>query len=300
MNVLSLFNGISVGRMALDKADISVSSYFSSEIKPNALEFCKRHFPEDEKNCLGDITKIDSSKLPKIDLLIGGSPCQDFSQANAIRRGVEGKKSGLFYEYVRLLNELKPRWFLLENVSMKKEHENIITEELGVEPVVINSKLVSGQLRKRLYWTNIPQNEELKDKGIILQDVLDSGYTDRKKARCLLVSDSRPLATPVKMFHRYHATGFTTLVFKDKIHYIKCMAHYRKNFPEKTALSIDRSNIDTSIYNGIRYLNKRERARLQNIDEKYVENMVENEVSGLLGDSWTLDVIVHLIKGIKK
>ena len=158
---------------------------------------------------------MKAEDLPKIDLLIGGSPCQDFSNANLVKDGLDGEKSGLFYHYLRLLHELKPKYFLLENVKMKKSDQAKISELLGVEPVAINSKLLSAQSRPRLYWTNIPDVVPPDDKGIRVEDILEDGYCPLPKSRCLLVSDSRPLTTPVKMYHR-STLGFTTLIFKDK------------------------------------------------------------------------------------
>ena len=198
INVLSLFDGMSCGRIALERAGIKVDNYYSSEIKGCALSIAKYHFPQDDINRLGDVTKIDSRYLPEITLLIGGSPCQDFSQANKERLGDKGVKSGLFYEYIRLLEETKPKYFLLENVRMKKEHQEIVSSLMGVEPVVINSELLAPHLRHRLYWTNIPFDKNIEDKGLNLNDFLVDGYSDRLKARTLLESDSRPLSTPIK------------------------------------------------------------------------------------------------------
>jgi len=127
MNVLSLFDGMSCGRIALEKAGVDVTNYFSSEIKDYAIKVADINYPQDTPNRLGDITKINGKDLPKIDLLIGGSPCQDFSGANKERLGVDGTKSGLFFEYVRLLEETNPKYFLLENVRMKKEHQDFIS-----------------------------------------------------------------------------------------------------------------------------------------------------------------------------
>ena len=193
INALSLFDGMSCGQLALKKANIKVKNYFASEVKKEAIKVTQENFPNTIQ--LGDITKLNTNDLPKIDLLIGRSPCQDFSRANINISGLEGKKSGLFYEYLRVLKEVKPKYFLLENVKMKKEHEDVISELLGVKPIEIDSKLVSGALRRRLYWTNIPNIVQPRDKNILLQDVLTEGYTDRSKARGLMEADSRPLAS---------------------------------------------------------------------------------------------------------
>jgi len=301
MNVLSLFDGMSCGRIALEKAGIEVSNYYSSEIKEYAIQVANEHYPQDKNNRLGDITKIKSESLPVIDLLIGGSPCQDFSQANKERLGDKGAKSGLFYEYVRLLKETKPKYFFLENVRMKKEHQDLISSIVGCEPIVINSELVAPHLRHRLYWTNIPFEEMPVDKELKLNDFLVNGYSDRRKARTLLESDSRPLSTPIKMAHRYFNTGFTTLIFKDKKHYEDIKIHFDKNFKGKSALEINKIvvNMDLSLYAGLRYMSNNERESCQTVPIGYTDNLKHNDASCLLGDGWTVDVIAHIFKGIK-
>jgi DNA-cytosine methyltransferase len=152
MNVLSLFDGMSCGQIALKKLGIQVDNYFASEIDKHAIAVTMHNFPNTIQ--LGDVTKVFAKDLPKIDLLIGGSPCQGFSFAGK-QLNFDDPRSKLFFEFVRLLEETKPKYFLLENVLMKKEYEQIITDHLGVEPIFINSALVSAQNRKRLYWTNI-------------------------------------------------------------------------------------------------------------------------------------------------
>jgi len=225
INVLSLFDGISCGQLALERSEIKINNYFACEIKKDAIAVTMDNFPNTIQ--LGDVREVDFTKLPKIDLLIGGSPCQDLSQAHSERKGLEGNKSSLFWEYVRALNETNPKYFLLENVEMPKNDYQIISKTVGTYPININSELVSPQLRNRYYWTNIgPGDYDLfgfrtcaisqpKNKKIYLQDILTSGKADRLKARCLLESDSRPLKNQEKMRHRYFDTGFTTLVFED-------------------------------------------------------------------------------------
>lgn len=302
VNVFSGFDGMSCGQYVLSSLGVNVENYYASEIKKHAMAVTNEHFPSTVQ--LGDISKITAEQLPKIDIYIGGSPCQDFSQANKVRLGADGVKSGLFWEYVRLLGEIKEKnpevLFFLENVKMKKEHEDLVTEVMGVTPVKINSKLVSGQLRNRLYWTNInngaiPQPCNTKEE---FQNVLMSGYTDREKARTLLESDSRPLSTPVKMFHRYYAKGFTTLVFKDKEHYNKCKSHYDTNFKGMSAKEIDLKLpfVDVSVYEGLRYMNKQERCLLQGLPKDYCDSLTENEAACLLGDGWNCQTIKHIFQ----
>lgn len=282
MNVLSLFDGMSCGRIALERAGIPVTNYFASEVKKHAIKVSSHNYPDTIH--LGDVTQIKASQLPKIDLLIGGSPCQDFSRGNAVRDGLNGTKSGLFFEYLRLLEETKPKYWLLENVIMNDADYDTISNYVGTEPVRINSSLVSAQLRDRLYWTNIgPEYFDLfgnrkstipkpKDKKILLKDILTSGYVDRDKSRALLESDSRPLKTLEKMWHRYNSTGFTTVVF-------------------------DSPDLDWR--KGLRYFNQTELERLQTVPEGYTKILSRNDAACLLGDGWTVDVIVHIFNHIQ-
>jgi len=188
LNVLSLFDGMSCGQLALQRAGIKVNQYYAAEIDKYAIQVTQKNFPNTIQ--LGDVTKVKGSDLPKIDLIIGGSPCQGFSFAG---KGLnfEDPRSKLFFEFVRLIKECNPKWFFLENVRMKKEHELVISQYMKVAPIEINSALVSAQNRVRLYWTNINEKPyglfgdmvadipQPKDKGILLQDVLDNNVPDK-------------------------------------------------------------------------------------------------------------------------
>lgn len=169
MNVLSLFDGMSCGMMALQRAGIKVDNYYSSEIDKYAMTVSAANYPEIIQ--VGDITKLDLSTLPKIDLVMGGSPCQGFSVAG---KGLafDDPRSALFFEFVKCVKELNPKYFLLENVNMKKEWLAVIADYMGVEGIKINSALVSAQNRNRWYWSNIPGIEQPKDRGIVLRDIL--------------------------------------------------------------------------------------------------------------------------------
>ena len=283
MKVLSLCDGMSCGHIALDKAGIEVTDYYAAEIKKIAIKVTKANYPETVH--IGDVNKISyrngtlytekgSFNVGHIDLVMFGSPCQTFSIAmkKELRIGLEDrKKSGLFLECFRILQEVKPTYFLMENVArMKKEDENFITQLMGVNPIRINSKLVSAQLRDRLYWTNIPNVTAPQDKGIKLQDILTSGYTDREKARALLVSDSRPLKNKSKMLHRYNNSSFSTLIWEQK------------------------GNDDS-----IRYMNQTELERCQTVPEGYTNVLTRNQAANVLGDGWTVDVIAHILKHIR-
>lgn len=173
MNVLSLFDGMSCGQIALNRAGLAYDVYYASEIDKHAIKVTQHNYPNTVQ--LGDVTKITTDNAPKIELLIGGSPCQGFSFAGS-ELNFNDPRSKLFFEYVRLLRELKPKWFLLENVVMKQEYQDVITKYLGVQPMMINSSLVSAQNRKRLYWTNIPFSLP-EDIGVMLSDVVGESIT---------------------------------------------------------------------------------------------------------------------------
>lgn len=174
MNVLSLFDGISTGRLALDMAGIPVDRYFSSEVEPAPMAVSAKRWPDVEQ--IGDCRKVRAKDLPRIDLVIGGSPCQGFSRAGR-HKNFDDPRSALFFEYVRVLEEVRAInpavKFMLENVAMKKEWEAVITETLGVSPIHINSATVSAQNRPRVYWTNIPGVTQPPERNIKLADVID-------------------------------------------------------------------------------------------------------------------------------
>ena len=170
MNVLSLFDGMSCGMIALDRLGIKVDNYYASEIDKYAIQVSQANYPDIIQ--VGDITKLDLSTLPKIDLVMGGSPCQGFSFAGK-QLAFDDPRSALFFEFVKCVDTLKPKYFLLENVKMKKEYLDVISEYMGVEPIFIQSSLVSAQSRQRYYWTNIPNVEQPEERGIVLRDILE-------------------------------------------------------------------------------------------------------------------------------
>lgn len=280
MKVLSLCDGMSIAHIALDKIGIPVDKYYAAEIKPIAIKVTKDNYPDTIH--IGDVNKISykggilytengNYNVGHIDLMVFGSPCQSFSRCmkTDMRVGLEDKtRSGLFFECYRILQEVHPTWWLLENVaSMKAEDRDYLTECMGVEPIRINSKLVCAALRDRYYWTNIPGITQPEDKGITLQSILMSGWTDREKARTLLVSDSRPLRDKQKMLHRYKKFG--TIVWEEK------------------------GNDDS-----IRYLNQIELERCQTVPKGYTRCLTRNEAADVLGDAFTVDVIAHIFSFI--
>jgi DNA (cytosine-5)-methyltransferase 3A len=274
MKVLSLFDGMSCGQIVLQKLNIEVDKYYASEIKKHAIEVTQYNYQNTIQ--LGDITKIDGTQL-EIDLLIGGSPCQDFSAANKTRDGLNGEKSRLFYEFIRLLKETKPKYFLLENVKMKKEWEDVITDTLkeiypDTQVYNINSKLVSAQLRNRFYWTNIQGVTQPEDRGIKLQDILESGYTKKIKHSCLNTK-SGANGSQEYMLHRASTTGMTTLIY---------------NTP------------DFKDDNGVRWCTQAEMELLQNVPIGYTGILNKQKAGDLLGDGWTVDVVAHILSFIPR
>jgi DNA (cytosine-5)-methyltransferase 3A len=184
LKVVSLFDGISCGMVALERANIPVEEYHAFEIDKYAIQVSQKNYPSIIRH--GSVVGADFKQFKGADLLIGGSPCQDLSIAKTNRQGLDGARSGLFWEYVRGLYKSNPKYFLFENVSsMPKEAKSIITSELGFAPIMINSALVSAQQRKRLYWTNIPGIEQPRGKGVLLKDILESGIVDREKSYCI-------------------------------------------------------------------------------------------------------------------
>ena len=303
MKVLSLCDGMSCGHIALDRVGIKVSQYFAAEIKETAIKVTQANYPNTIQ--IGDVNQIRYKdgvlytekgifEVGHIDLVMFGSPCQTFSIAMLNNRiGLEDKeKSGLFLECHRILKEVNPTYFLMENVaSMRNEDKEIISYMMGVEPLRINSEIIAPALRDRYYWTNIPNITPPQRKNISFQDILIEGFTNREKAHCLLVSDSRPLTTPVKMFHRY-LLGFGNLIFKSEEQYEQCQKYYAENFKGMKAKDIPTNA--TTVFDGVRFPNQTELERLQTVPEGYTNCLTRDEAADVLGDGWTIDVIAHI------
>lgn len=276
INVLSLFDGMSCGKIALERAGVKVNNYFASEIDKHAIAVTKHNYPNTIH--VGDVTKLKSSSLPKIDLLIGGSPCQSISNLGD-RSGLYGK-SALFFEWLRLKEETNPKYFLLENVVGNKKSIQQITDLVGVEPVLFNSNLVSAQNRARLYWTNIdfrlPEN-----KGIVLKDVLD-----KEPSSCSTLSESR-----------------LKWLLSDKGQ-MSVSKKYSAIDPIKanclTARSDASWNCNYVTRNGvITKLSPEEYEKLQTVPVGYTSTARTSERYRMLGNGWTVDVIAHILKNMK-
>ena len=234
-----------------------------------------------------------------------GSPCQSFSIAmkTDLRIGLEDDaKSGLFYECYRVLKEVNPKYFFVENVaSMTDENRNILSECLGVQPALVQASNYGPVLRKRYYWTNFESYSQT-GKALNFQDILDEGYTDREKGHALLVSDSRPLTSPIKMIHRYFNKGFRNVIFKDKEQYEFIKKYFDENLRGKSAAQIDSMKIPQDVldkFAGIRYMNQHEAERCHGVPEGYTDCLTENQARDVLGDGWCVDVIMSFFKGLK-
>ena len=274
MNVLSLFDGMSCGQIALERAGIKVNKYFASEIDKYSVQVTQQNYPNTIQ--LGDINNIKYSGNHKIDLLIGGSPCQSFSVAGD-GSGFDGK-SKLFWEFIRVLKEVNPTYFLLENVKMKKEWEDVITKAIGVKPIEINSELVSAQRRKRLYWTNILNINQPIDKKIVLSDILQESYN--------------------KKFD----LSEKAIDYMSRLRNGKPRWEYHKN-PLNGKAACLTANMFKGVPYGVikekmRRLTPNECETLQTVPLNYTDCVSDTQRFKMLGNGWTVDIIAHIFKNI--
>lgn len=279
-NVLSLFDGISCGQIALERAGIEIQNYFASEIDPYTINMCKNNYPNTKH--IGNVLDIKGSDLPKIDLLIGGSPCQSFSTMGLYREGMGEKsgfegKSGLFWEYVRILKEVNPTYFLLENVVMKKEWENLISETLGVKPIKINSALLSHQRRNRLYWTNIPNIEQPEDLGLDFRDIIEAEVDEKYYLTKRAVERVR------------EKQGYDLVSNK-----AKCLfaTYYKNNSNSREGQIVETKG-------RLRRLTPKECEILQTLPIGYTDGFSDTQRYKAIGNGWNIDTIVHIFKNLK-
>jgi len=334
MNVLSLFDGMSCGQIALDQLGIPVDNYYAAEIDPYAMRVTQNNFPETIH--LGDVTKVKGEDLEKIDLLLGGSPCQGFSFAGK-QLNFNDPRSALFFEFVRLLKECNPKYFLLENVRMKKEYQDVITEHLGVEPIMINSALVSAQNRVRLYWTNIPNITQPEDRGIVLKDILETDVDEKyfipNNYEAHIKLDDEEYSQTTKRLGGYMNEGQGQRVYstfgksvalsalgggwgaKTGLYKIPMsgavrgrqitpnskeytqMLELRKDSKTNTLTTSVKDNVILNNYK-IRKLTPVECERLQNIPDNYSNNITDAQRYKMLGNGWTVEVIKHVLHNI--
>jgi DNA (cytosine-5)-methyltransferase 3A len=310
MKVLSLFDGISCGRVALERAGIEVEKYYASEINPYSIQIAKKNYPSTIE--IGDVRDIETIWYKDCDLLIGGSPCQNFSFAGrrngastkenikivTLEQYMDYKKKGfefdgysyLFWEYVRVLKELKPKYFLLENVRMSKEWEAVITETLGVKPIMINSSLVSAQSRHRLYWTNIEGITQPTDKGLLLKDVLKDTYSEKEvlsdliQSRFKLISNSKSACGTTKP--EFRKIGERDVVYGDN-NKMGCLVATDYKQPKQV------------YHNGVlRKISPEEAELLQTLPEGYTSGISNTRRFECIGNGWTVDVISHIFSFI--
>jgi len=274
MRVLSLFDGISCARVALERAGHTIDTYYASEVEVNAIKVAQKNHPTTVQ--LGSVVGLVP---PECDLLIGGSPCVDLSIAKKNRKGLEGERSGLFWEWVRVWKEAKPTWWVLENVaSMPKKDRDIITATLGVEPVMFNAALVSAQSRKRLFWTNI-KFDLPEDRGIMLKDILQAP-ADVKVGREIgrrLNADG----------HRADADA--TLTYQRRI-------ETREDGKCGTLTSVQKDNLVVS--DVVRKLTPIECERLQGLPDNYTEGIAMTHRYKCCGNAFNVDVVAHILRGI--
>jgi len=308
MNVLSLFDGMSCGQIALDKLGIKVDKYFASEIDKYAMKVTMENYPNTIQ--LGSVEFVNKGMINhEIDLLIGGSPCQGFSFAGK-QLNFQDERSKLFFEFVRLKNELKPKYFLMENVKMKKEYQDVISSYLGCEPVIINSSLVSAQNRVRLYWTNIPSVIPPKNKEIYLADIIENGIVDRNKSYCIdanyakggnlnqyFKKSRRQLVFCGAMRERYIVAGKRQDGKMKTKGLTKQRIEIRYDGKTNTITTVQKDNYAVFI-NGFRKLSPIECERLQTVPDNYTNHVSNSQRYKMLGNGWTVDVIAHIFKGI--
>ncbi len=303
INVLSLFDGISCGQIALERTGIEVENYFASEIDKYAIQITMANYPNTKQ--LGDVKKVTADQLPKIDLLIGGSPCQGFSFAGA-GLNFEDERSKLFFEFVRLKNELKPKYFLLENVKMKQEFQDIISEQLGVKPIFINSSLVSAQNRERLYWTNIPVIGQPIDKGILLKDIIEDGQVLKDKSQTILATlykenaksmikrNKQGLLILKNIYPKKGQNGNVYSIF-GKCKTLSAGVGIKGNgIGSSNAPKIESINAD-----GWRKLSPLECERLQTVPDGYTKYVSDTQRYKALGNGWTVDVISFIFSFLR-
>lgn len=307
INVLSLFDGISCGKIALDRAGIKINKYFASEIDEDAIAISMKN--HDDIIRLGDVTKWREWDLPKIDLIIGGSPCTGFSRAGKMLN-FKDRQSKLFFEYVDILNDIKAKnsnvFFMLENVKMKTEWRNIITNYVGVEPIEINSKLVSAQNRLRTYWTNIPGVRKPKDKGIKLVDVLEEPSGIRYVMHQGINFDSSLSSASVNLVNCVDGEvrisqavkrGYIVAEDGDGINLSFPTSKTRRGRVIKQKSSTLDQQCDVCVYhdNKIRRLTVRELEKLQTLPYGYTNGFGSVAAKKVIGNGWTVDVIAWIL-----
>lgn len=344
LTVLSLFDGISCGRLGLQRAGVPVDTYYASEIEKSSIEVTMHNFPDTVQ--IGDVRNVDVRQLPPIDLLIGGSPCTNLSFAGnmvgcmtksrekvtTLERYMELKEQGfrfegysyLFWEYVRILRDIQAYnpevLFFLENVVMAKEWEEVFTKTLSVEPVKLNSSLVSAQNRVRLYWTNIPYFGEPKDKGILLKDILEETTWNDNHPGAVRGRYKKDIGFHGETLRKASITGRRIdgnghrQDYNHDIKIVQCLEVRGDNIQKSNCLTtVEKDNVLTPLPAGrhpdalgvlsgeklpFRYYTRREYERLQTLPEGYTDCVSENAAKKAIGNGWTVDMVAFLFKGL--
>lgn len=340
MNVLSLFDGIGCGCLALKKIGININKYWASEIEPNAIKVATTNHPEIIE--IGDVTKVrykdgilyteaTSYDVGKIDLVCGGSPCTNFSSIGYANGMVSGdieilsleqylqlKVSGvvfdgqsyLFWEFCRILNEVNPKYYLLENVVMAKKWEAIITNALGVQPIKIDSALLSAQHRPRLYWTNIEGIQVPKDKNIVLDDIFIENADTRDVSYCLTVQRSFPRMIAKYNYIPCRFNAYNASIIRDKACALSRGSMITSSCATLLFVKVENGihEVKSGLLNGkypthlgdgkynIRKLDLTEIERLQNLPDGYtnISSVPKQKRAEMIGNGWTVDVIAHI------
>jgi hypothetical protein len=296
MIVLSLFDGISCGQLAFQRANIPIEKYFASEVKPIAIKVTKHHFPDTIH--IGDVTKVRYKNgvlysefgqwEVNIDMIIGGSPCQDFSPVkwmNWDSKGLEGDKSKLFYEYLRILLEVQPKYFFLENVKMKDDAEESLNEFLGIKGIHINSNLVSFQHRPRIYWTNIPNVTAPEDRHISFQVYRSSDHDYCKKFKLKRTPYREKMWNGGKG-KNHMRLGCYNITHSDKIQTLTCKQDRNPN-----------SGL-VEFEDFCRYLTREEIEKAQTLPSGYTDILSYPQMQNVCGDCWTVDIVAHCFKNL--
>jgi len=288
-NVLGAFDGISCGRLSLERAGIEFDNYYSSEIDKYAMQIADKNYPDNIQ--LGDILNWRDWDLENIDLIIGGSPCQGFSVVGK-QLNFDDPRSRLFFVYLEIVKHFKPKYFLLENVVMNKEIQDIISNLLGVEPILINSSLVSAQNRRRLYWTNIPDVTQPDDLGINLSDVLESN-NDWSSAHIV----SRRLGADGKRKDNDKSIESSKCVEVGKNpNKAYCLTTVNKDSVICRFTKGRHTDAYGANLNDWRNLTNVECERLQTLPDNYTTGVAESNRRRLIGNGWTVDVIAHIFR----
>ena len=288
----SMFDGMSCARLAARKAGLVVDKYYASEVDKHAIKVAQHNFPDTIQ--LGDALGYQNWELPKIDLALGGSPCQDLSKIKSKDgKGLDGEKSKLFYTFYNNLELLDPKHFLLENVLMSDKDANIISSLLGVEPIMIDSGNFSAQNRPRLYWTNIEFDHNLPSSELVLRDIMEQEVAEKYYYTDKPFNIHSPNKRVIGNMVTHNGLGkrqFTDLTSRIYNPLFKCA----------TLTAVSGGGQEKKVYdNGVRKITPLEYERLQTVPDNYTACVSDSQRYKMLGNGWTVDVIAHILGGLK-